>query len=97
MFRICQEALTNVARHAEATEVAIRLTVDGEWLSLAIVDNGKGISLETLARTRSLGVMGMRERARMAGGAIEIRASAGHGATVVARLPFRQAAQGALA
>jgi signal transduction histidine kinase len=97
LFRICQEALTNVARHAEATEVAIRLTADGEWLSLEIVDNGKGISLETLARTSSLGVMGMRERARMAGGAIEIRAGAGHGATVVARLPLQGAAQGARA
>jgi len=86
--------LTNVARHAEATAVEIRLTDEGAWLTLEVRDNGKGISLEALARTSSLGVLGMRERARIAGGEIEIVGSTGQGATVIARFP-RPQAQGA--
>jgi signal transduction histidine kinase len=89
VFRICQEALTNVARHSAATEVTIRLTVDGDWLSLEVRDNGKGISPEALAQTRSLGVLGMRERARIAGGEFEIGGRPGEGATIRARLPLR--------
>jgi signal transduction histidine kinase len=88
VFRICQEALTNVARHSAATEVTIRLTVDGDWLSLQVRDNGKGISPEALAQTRSLGVLGMRERARIAGGQFEIGGRPGEGATIRARLPL---------
>ena len=87
VFRICQEALTNVARHSAATEVTIRLTVDGDWLSLQVRDNGKGVSPELLAQTRSLGVLGMRERARIAGGQFEIGGRPGEGATILARLP----------
>jgi signal transduction histidine kinase len=89
VFRICQEALTNVARHAAATEVKIRLAVEGEWLSLEVRDNGKGVSASTLAQTRSLGILGMRERARIAGGELQIGGSGGQGVTVVARLPLR--------
>jgi signal transduction histidine kinase len=88
VFRICQEALTNVARHAAATEVKIRLAVESGWLSLEVRDNGKGISASTLAQTRSLGVLGMRERARIAGGELEI-GGGGQGVTVIARVPFR--------
>jgi len=96
LFRICQEALTNVARHAEAKEVMIRVALEGEgWLSLEIADDGKGMTAETLARTSSLGVMGMRERARIAGGEIEIRSIAGQGVTLVARLPLIPVAKGA--
>jgi signal transduction histidine kinase len=95
LFRICQEALTNVARHAGATEVRIRVTADGEWLSLEVSDNGRGVSEETLARTSSLGVLGMRERARIAGGEFEIASSSAHGVTVLARLPLAPAAEGA--
>ena len=95
LFRICQEALTNVARHAGATEVGIRLSAEGEWLSLIVQDNGKGISQEILAQTSSLGLLGMRERVRIAGGEIEIGGSAGKGVTVVARFPLRLTAEGA--
>jgi len=95
LFRICQEALTNVARHAGATEVSIRLSAEGEWLSLIVRDNGKGISPEILAQTSSLGLLGMRERARIAGGEIEIGGGAGKGVTVVARFPMRLTAEGA--
>lgn len=88
IFRICQESLTNIARHAQATEARIQLAVEGEWLSLSITDNGKGISAEALANTRSLGVVGMRERARMTGGDLVIDMTPGRGASVRVRFPF---------
>ncbi len=96
VFRICQESLTNVARHAHATEARIHLCLipvttsaaDGEWLSLEVSDNGKGISHETLVQTRSLGVIGMRERARMAGGELIIGGDGEQGASIRVRFPF---------
>ncbi len=72
IFRIAQEALTNVARHAEATAVHISLaTADGRFI-LKVRDNGRGIDPEALRRSRSLGVLGMRERARQFNGTIHI-------------------------
>jgi signal transduction histidine kinase len=88
VFRICQESLTNVARHAHATEARIHLAADDEWLSLEVSDNGKGISQEKLVQTRSLGVIGMRERARMAGGELTIGGDGEHGASIRVRFPF---------
>lgn len=89
LFRICQESLTNVARHSRATEVRVRLTADSEWITLEAHDNGCGLSGGIPEQTRSLGVMGMRERARMAGGDLEIRSEPGMGTTVSARIPNR--------
>ncbi len=81
VFRICQESLTNIARHSEASESQVHLSADAVWLSLRVSDNGKGISQEILLNTRSLGVVGMRERARMAGGELTIGSGpAGRGA-----------------
>jgi signal transduction histidine kinase len=88
VFRICQESLTNIARHARATEARIHLALDNDWLSLSISDNGRGISPEALANSRSLGVVGMRERARMAGGELVIDMTPGKGASVRVRFPF---------
>ena len=88
VFRICQESLTNVARHAHATEARIHLAADGEWLSLEVNDNGKGISREILVQTRSLGLLGMRERARMAGGEFIIGGDGEQGASIRVRFPF---------
>jgi len=87
LFRICQESLTNVARHSRATEVRIRLTADGDWITLEVHDNGCGLSGGIPQPSNSLGVMGMRERARMAGGELEIRGEQGTGTTVSARIP----------
>jgi signal transduction histidine kinase len=89
VFRICQESLTNIARHAQATEARIHLKAEGEWLVLEVSDNGTGISQETLMNTRSLGVVGMRERARIAGGDLFIGNGPVCGTLVVARFPFR--------
>jgi signal transduction histidine kinase len=68
LFRIVQEALTNIARHANATEVNISLkTQQGETI-LTIEDNGIGMPVQALTGNKSLGLIGMRERARLAGG-----------------------------
>jgi signal transduction histidine kinase len=93
LFRICQESLTNVARHARATEVRIRVRADSERITLEVEDNGRGLSGEIPEQANSLGVMGMRERARMAGGELEIRSEPGRGTTVLARIPLDAAPQ----
>jgi signal transduction histidine kinase len=86
-FRICQEALTNIARHAEATCVGVLVEqVNGELL-LEIQDDGRGIPADKLADSASLGLLGMRERARSLGGQVEIAGSPGQGTTVTLRLP----------
>jgi signal transduction histidine kinase len=70
---MAQEALTNVARHAEATEVQIAITVgDDEQLVLTVRDNGKGYDAEVAARRKSYGVLGIRERAYSLGGTARI-------------------------
>lgn len=74
LFRIAQEALTNVARHSEATQVRISLHCRDERIHLSIEDNGKGIPelAETLAHSPSLGMVGMRARARQRGGELVV-------------------------
>jgi signal transduction histidine kinase len=87
LFRILQEALTNVARHARATRVTVRLAkADGD-LSLEVRDNGAGIREEQFAAGRSLGVLGMRERAILLGGEFSISATPGNGTAVTVRIP----------
>jgi PAS domain S-box-containing protein len=86
-FRICQEALMNVARHSEATCVGVLVEqVNGELL-LEIQDDGRGIPADKLTDSASLGLLGMRERARSLGGQVEIAGSPGKGTTVTLRLP----------
>ncbi|MHB8880289.1 MAG: PAS domain-containing protein [Thermodesulfovibrionales bacterium] len=86
LFRIFQEALTNVARHSGADEVSSRL-IAGGTISLEIRDNGKGISEAEMARTDSYGIIGIRERAHLLGGTVDIRGSAGKGTTVTVKIP----------
>jgi signal transduction histidine kinase len=87
-FRICQEALTNVARHAKATSVRVLIEqVNGELL-LEIQDDGQGIRTEQLMESASSGLLGMRERARSLGGRLEIAAWPGKGTTVTLQLPL---------
>ena len=88
VFRICQEALMNVVRHAEATVVRVRLEqVDG-YLQLEVNDDGIGISPEKLSDSRSFGLLGMRERAASLGGQIEIAGRPEKGTTVMLQLPL---------
>jgi PAS domain S-box-containing protein len=90
-FRILQETLTNVARHAHATRVHIALRVNAEQLTLEVRDNGRGISEGEMASPRSLGLVGSRERAIACGGELVIRGVRNQGTTVLLRLPVRPA------
>jgi len=87
LFRILQEALTNVARHAGATKAEVRLAAEEGRVVLGVTDNGRGITAEELADSRSLGLLGMRERARSLGGDVEVRRNSRGGTTVEATLP----------
>jgi len=89
-FRILQESLTNVARHANATRVTIRLQATSSVLRLEVKDNGVGISTHCLEATdtKSLGVIGMRERALACGGELDICPNANGGTTVSLRVPL---------
>lgn len=86
LFRITQEALTNIARHAGASSVQVEFSRDGEQLVLAVHDDGTGFDAE--AERASLGILGMRERARLAGGTLAIE-SGPAGTHILARVPRR--------
>ena len=94
IFRIFQETLTNVARHAEASEVQVRLAREDGDLTLEVRDNGKGVAEEHLSRGRSLGILGMRERVSLLGGELVVRGAAGKGTTVSVRIPQVSPARG---
>ena len=87
LFRIFQETLTNVARHANATEVHVGLAYDKRDVSLEVRDNGTGISEEQLTAANSLGLLGMLERALLLGGELTINGIPGKGTTVRVRIP----------
>lgn len=86
LFRIAQESLTNIARHAQATQATITLQAQPKYLSLTIYDNGRGY-VEISPSTGS-GIPGMRERARMLRGLLSVTSQPGEGTTVQARLPL---------
>lgn len=88
IFRIFQESLTNVARHAEATQVDASLERHGDQLTFVIRDNGKGFDVEQARLRRSLGLVGMRERALLLGGEIKIEASPGSGTILTLKIPL---------
>jgi PAS domain S-box-containing protein len=88
LFRISQETLTNILRHAAATRVEISMEEQAGDFVLTISDNGKGITEEQRAGLHSLGLLGMRERARLVGGEITITGMAGKGTVVMTRVPI---------
>jgi signal transduction histidine kinase len=87
-FRIFQEILTNIARHAQAARVAIRLAQEGGHLLLVVRDDGIGIRDQDLQDPRSLGLLGMRERAENLGGAVTYARNPDRGTTVTMRIPL---------
>lgn len=91
LFRIVQETLTNVVRHAEASRVAIRVTAQAGMIVVTIEDDGKGIKTERLLNRESWGILGMVERARHFGGELSITGKPGAGTAVVLRLPLENA------
>jgi PAS domain S-box-containing protein len=88
LFYICQEALTNVARHAQATQVQVRLGLRDGGVRLEVEDNGVGIEPGVVTARRSLGLLGMRERALHCGGTVSIEAASPRGTVVVAQVPL---------
>ena len=88
LFRICQEALTNVARYAQATRVHIELDSDEQEITLRIADNGRGITEAEQRATNSFGLLGMRERARLLGGTFSIKGAPNAGTTLTVRVPM---------
>ena len=90
MFRILQEILTNVARHARASTVNITLQEQAGGLVLEVRDNGRGVTDAELSDPKSLGLVGMRERALLLGGETTITGTPGKGTTVKVRIPLDQ-------
>jgi PAS domain S-box-containing protein len=88
IFRILQEALTNVARHAAASQVTIELTIGSTDLTLEVRDDGRGISADEIAAPRSLGLVGIRERAIGCGGELVIARGTTRGTTLWVRIPL---------
>ena len=87
VYRLVQELLTNVARHSGASKVRIVLREAGNTIKLEVADNGRGIAASELAGTKSLGLLGMRERALAAGGNITFEGRPGEGTTAIAFIP----------
>lgn len=90
MFRVFQETLTNVARHAGATRVSVAVFRQPDELRLEVRDNGRGITEAELEGTQSLGLLGMRERIAAFRGTVSISGKPGKGSTVVVQLPWTE-------
>jgi PAS domain S-box-containing protein len=88
-YRIAQEALTNVVRHSSANHVEVTLQEEQKMLTLTVLDNGLGFKVDDAAKSEGLGMAGMRERASLAGGTLEIHSLPGQGTQVCCRLPIR--------
>jgi signal transduction histidine kinase len=91
LYRVAQEALTNVARHAHASQVDVSLQKLPRAVCLTIQDNGKSFQVQRVLhakRNKRLGLLGMRERVEMVGGSLLIESTPGHGTTIRAQIPF---------
>lgn len=93
IYRIVQEALTNVARHSNASRVEIRLRERTEELLLEIRDDGRGMTTEEIGDPRSLGLLGIRERADLVGGTVAFEGVSGRGTIVSVRIPISSSAR----
>jgi signal transduction histidine kinase len=87
-FRIFQETLTNIIRHAKATHVEVRLARVDDEMVLTVHDNGRGITGREVTHPRSIGLIGMKERAQQLGGEVSFFGTPGGGTTVTMRVPF---------
>ena len=91
LFRVLQESLTNVARHAGATQVRVVVSESDTQLQLEVQDNGKGIGPSAGDSQKTLGLLGMRERATILGGSFTVDSAAGAGTAIVMTIPRRKA------
>lgn len=92
LFRIFQETLTNIAKHANASMVHVDFRETDGWLELEVHDNGHGITRDEMLKPKSFGIRGMLERASNLGGRIEISGAPGRGTTLSVRLPLTESA-----
>jgi signal transduction histidine kinase len=90
-FRIYQETLTNIIRHAKATHVTVRLSQIDNELVLTVRDNGRGILEKEILDPQSIGLIGMRERVAQVGGQVFLFGIPGRGTTVTMRVPMPKA------
>jgi len=98
LFRVAQEALTNVARHAQASRVEVIIQKLPDGICMKIKDDGKSFQVDRLMHGnggKHLGLLGMRERLEMIGGSFEVESAPGHGTTITAKIPSGKAARGA--
>jgi PAS domain S-box-containing protein len=91
LFRVLQESLTNVAKHAQASRVEIRLARDGNAAMLTVRDDGIGMDQDAESKPRSFGLRGIRERVLVLGGEVQVVSRPGAGTTIVVRIPLRAA------
>jgi signal transduction histidine kinase len=88
VYRICQEALNNIAKYAKATSVSVEVNASATVLSLRIRDNGRGFEPAALDKKNCFGIRGMRERALSLGGRLDVAGEPGHGVCVELTLPL---------
>lgn len=95
LYRIAQEALTNIIKHAQATTARLELQRQGEGIRLRVIDDGVGVSGESMNKPKSHGLVGMRERMRQIGGELTVsRSPTGKGTLIEAFIPFTAARNG---
>ena len=88
VFRIMQESLTNIGRHAHASRATLSLTRHNDHILLIVKDNGIGFDLSTPRKLNSFGLSGLRERAYLVGGEVDIESSPGYGTSIAVRIPL---------
>ena len=96
-FRIAQEALTNVAHHARASQVELSIEKQPDYICMKIKDDGKSFDMKRVMLARGnkrLGLLGMRERLEMVGGSLAVESAPGKGTTIIAQIPTGNAARG---
>jgi signal transduction histidine kinase len=91
LFRVAQESLTNVARHAQASRVQITLRKSGNTISMEVADDGRSFlpGEKNNGRHKGLGLLGMQERVRLVNGRFQVRPDPGKGTTVLVEVPFK--------
>jgi PAS domain S-box-containing protein len=87
LFRIFQESLTNISRHANANTIKVAINQKNQKITLSIEDDGQGFEIEKIATKQTFGILGMKERSQMMGGNYEIRSRPGKGTTVIVAVP----------
>lgn len=90
VFRILQELLTNVARHAQATKIRCALEKQKDMVTLHFSDNGKGITQKQISKPRSFGLMGVRERVNYLAGKLEINGIPDKGTSIIVSIPLHK-------